>query len=67
VTASWLVFFSARRLHRPLDMRGDEQPDDPKKPRPTDIRKKGTNAVEGDESGEPLRKDSDRDHHRHVC
>jgi hypothetical protein len=47
-------------------MRHDDE-DDPKKPRPVQVPKKGTNAVEASE-GVPwlLRKDGDRDHHRHV-
>ena len=47
-------------------MRPDDE-DDRKKPRPVKVPKKGTNAVEASE-GAPwlLRKDDDRDHHRHV-
>jgi hypothetical protein len=47
-------------------MRRDDE-DDPKKPRPVKVPKKGTNAVEAAE-GLPwlLRKDDDRDRHRHV-
>jgi hypothetical protein len=44
-----------------------EDEDDPKKPRPVQVPKKGTNGVEAAE-GAPwlLRKDGDRDRHRHV-
>jgi hypothetical protein len=40
---------------------------DPKRPRPVRVTKKGTNSVEADE-GSPwlVRKDVDRDRHRHV-
>ena len=48
-------------------MRRDDDEDDPKKPRPVRLPKKGTNAVEAAE-GAPwlIRKDDDRDRHRHV-
>lgn len=39
---------------------------DPKKLRPVRVKKKGTNAAESAESIAPLRKDDDRDRHRHV-
>ena len=44
-----------------------EDEDDPKKPRPVRVPKKGTNTVEAAE-GAPwlIRKDDDRDRHRHV-
>jgi hypothetical protein len=48
-------------------MRPDPDDDDGKKPSPVTLRKKGTNATEASEAGEPLRKDNDRDHRRHVC
>lgn len=44
--------------------------DDPKKPRPVSIRRKGDNAFEAQEYAprevSPLRKDGDIDRHRHV-
>jgi hypothetical protein len=42
--------------------------DDPKKPQPNRGTHKGTNASEAAESPgwRPVRKDDDRDHHRHV-
>jgi hypothetical protein len=45
----------------------DEDEDSPKKPRPVRVRKKGSNATEAVE-GAPwlIRKDDDREHHRHV-
>ena len=45
----------------------DYDEEDPKKPRPVVVRKKGTNPMEGAE-GIPWRecKDQDRDRHRHV-
>jgi hypothetical protein len=50
-------------------MRFEEDEDDPKKPRPVrDDRRRRTTSVEAAEA-EPwqhLRKDHDRDHHRHV-
>jgi len=47
-------------------MRHDEQ--DPKKPRPVRIPRKGIGTPESAEAApwRPLRKDLDRDHHRHV-
>jgi hypothetical protein len=41
---------------------------DPKKPQPVRVPKKGTNAAEAAETApwRPLRKDGDRDLHRHV-
>ena len=51
----------------PRDMRRDED-EDPKRPRPVRVLKKGTNPAEAAES-QPwyhLRKDSERDRHRHV-
>jgi hypothetical protein len=47
-------------------MRRDDE-DDPKSPRPVHVARKGTNAVEAVE-GAPwlVRKDNDRDRHRHV-
>lgn len=47
-------------------MRSDPD-DEGKKPAPVKIRKKGTNTAEGDEANVPLRKDAERDRHRHVC
>jgi hypothetical protein len=68
VTASCLVFFSGTVSALAITaMRHDEQ--DPKKPRPLYVSKKGTNLLEAAE-GTPwreVRTDSDRDHHRHVC
>jgi hypothetical protein len=47
-------------------MRHDDE-DDPKKPQPIAVTKKGTNGVEAAEANSWLvRKDSDRDRHRHV-
>lgn len=40
--------------------------DDPKRPRPVRNHKKRSNAAESAESRGPLRKDDDRDRHRHV-
>ena len=48
-------------------MRRDEE-EDPKRPRPVRVQKKGTNPAEGAEA-QPwyhLRKDNERDRHRHV-
>jgi len=47
-------------------MRPDDK-EDPKKPRPVQLPRKGTNAIEATE-GAPwlLRKDDNRDRHRHV-
>ena len=47
-------------------MRHDDE-EDPKKPQPIAVTKKRTNALESAEGGSrPLRKDDDRDRHRHV-
>jgi len=47
-----------------------EHEDDPKKPHPVHVHRKGDNALESDEHGPrevgPLRRDSDLDRHRHV-
>ncbi|HSS01284.1 MAG TPA: hypothetical protein VLM79_29700 [Kofleriaceae bacterium] len=47
-------------------MRHDDE-DDPKKPQPISVPRKGTNGAEAAE-GSPwlVRKDGDRDRHRHV-
>ena len=45
----------------------EEFDDDPKKPHPVRISKKGLGSAEAREARPPLRKDADRDHHRHVC
>jgi hypothetical protein len=45
----------------------DHDEEDPKKPVPVRVSRKGTNRAEAAEAGErPLHKDDDRDHHRHV-
>ena len=47
-------------------MRHDDE-EDPKKPQPVGVTKKGTNALESAEGSPWLsRKDGDRDRHRHV-
>ena len=47
-------------------MRHDDE-DDPKKPQPIAVTKKGTNALERAEGDLcPIRKDDDRDRHCHV-
>jgi len=46
----------------------DYEEDDPKKPQPVRDSKKATNHAEAAEAGRwrLIRKDDDRDHHRHV-
>ena len=46
----------------------DYDEEDPKKPQPVRVPLKGTNAYEAAESApwRPIRKDLDRDRHRHV-
>lgn len=46
-------------------MRRDFDEDDPKKPRPVQVPKKGGASPEAPWSH--LRQDEDRDRHRHVC
>jgi hypothetical protein len=74
VTAFCLVFFSAHPGHdectRADAVKTRNEDEDPGKPRPvrTD-RRRPTTSVEAEES-EPwlhLRKDNERDRHRHVC
>jgi hypothetical protein len=43
----------------------DYDEEDPKKPRPLRITKKHSNSAEAAEAV-PVRKDDERDHHRHV-
>ena len=58
--------FSGTRDAIPRDMRRDED-EDPKRPRPVRVHKKGSNPAEAAEA-QPwhLRKDDERDRHRHV-
>ena len=52
----------------PLAMRDYDDEGDPKSPRPVTTRRKGTNQAEAAEAfpWRHLRKDEDRDRHRHV-
>ena len=70
MTASCLIIFfgsaRARTMHLvPTAMRYDE--DDPKRPPPTPVRRKGDNWWERQEyEVGPAHKDDERDRHRHV-
>jgi hypothetical protein len=60
--------FVAMRDHASPPVRRDYDDEDPKKPRPVQSPKKGSNAAEAAEHGSwwHTRKDFDRDRHRHV-
>jgi hypothetical protein len=58
----------ASDLHTLTSAMRDHDEEDPKKPQPVRVPGKGINAAEAAEAAPwlPLRKDDDRDRHRHV-
>jgi hypothetical protein len=59
------LFFRAPDLHRVGTVMRDHDEEDPKKPHPVWSLKKRANPAEASEAV-PIRKDHDRDRHRHV-